>query len=156
MVRAVGHQRQQALADLLTAIPALRSRGAPFYLVGPLLDAAELLIDAGELAAARALVAEGGQLAQEMGLADKLLWRQILAARLLHAEGDSQAALTRLRALAAEAGAPEQQALARFWLWRVGQGEADRAAATALYETLYRQLPSFEYQQQLAALHQRL
>lgn len=156
MVRAVGHQRQQALADLLTAIPALRSRGAPFYLVGPLLDAAELLIDAGELAAARALVDEGGQLAQEMGLADKLLWRQILAARLLHAEGDSQAALTRLRALAAEAGAPEQQALARFWLWRVGQGEADRAAAAALYETLYRHLPSFEYQQQLAALHQRL
>ena len=156
MVRAVGHQRQQALADLLTAIPALRSRGAPFYLVGPLLEAAELLIDAGELAAARALVDEGGRLAQEMGLADKLLWRQILAARLLHAEGDSQAALTRLRALAAEASAPEQQALARFWLWRVGQGEADRAAATALYETLYQQLPKFEYQQQLAALHQRL
>lgn len=152
MVRAARDQHQQALAGVLAAIPALRSRGAPFYLVGPLLDAAELLIDAGELAAARDYVDEGGRLAQEMGLADKLLWQQILEARLLHAAGDGQAALGRLRWLAAAADDPEQQALARFWLWRVGQREADRAAAAGLYQSLYRQLPKFEYQQQLAAL----
>lgn len=153
--RAARAERQQALADLLRALPALRSQSAPFYLVGPLLDAAELLIDAGDLAAARGCLREGGQLAQEMGLADKILWQGILEARLLHAEGNSQAALARLRPLVAEASDLEQQALARFWLWRVGQEEADWAAAVALYQTLNRQLPKFEYQQQLEALKRR-
>jgi ATP/maltotriose-dependent transcriptional regulator MalT len=151
-IRAARNECEQALADYASAIPALRMRDAPFYLVAPLLNVAELMIETGELPTAREYIREGGQLATEMGLEDKALWRQILEARLDHADGDGKAALARLRQLAEQAADAEQQALARFWLWKEGRDEADRAVAVALYGSLHGQLPKYEYRMRLEAL----
>lgn len=146
------HDPRQALVEYQRAIPVLRDHGARFYLIDPLLEAAHLLIDQGELAAARELAREGGRLAMELGMADWTLRSRILQVRLDFAAGASQDALAQLRRLAEQAEDPAQQASVYFWLWKLGQAETDRAAAEALYQELYRQIPRYEIRLRLQAL----
>lgn len=145
-------QQAAALAAFQQALPVLRAHGAPYYLVGPLLDAAELLIDMGWLAAAGELVNEADQLAADLDLTEQGWQARILAARLDHAAGAAPGALAQLRGLADQTGDPALQANARFWLWKLGQAEADRAGAERLYRELVTALPKHDYQQRLEAL----
>lgn len=148
-------QQAAALTAFQQALPVLRAHGAPYFLVGPLLDAAGLMIDAGLLAAAREAADEAGQLAAELDLAEQGWQARILAARLDHAAAAAAAApdaLAALRGLAVQTGDPALQASVCFWLWKLGQAEADRAAAERLYRELVAALPKHDYQQRLKEL----
>ncbi len=155
-ILAARKQHAEALAEYERALPALRSHGAPYFLVGPLLGAAELMVDTGALAAARELTREGGRLAAELEMADQAHWSQVIEARLDFAAGAPQDALASLRRLAAQTEDPAQQASAYFWLWKLGRGEADRAAAEARYAALSGRLPRYDFKRRLDELQQSL
>ncbi|MCB0250762.1 MAG: tetratricopeptide repeat protein, partial [Anaerolineae bacterium] len=146
------HEPRHALSEFQRAIPVLRDHGAVFYLIDPLLGAANLLIDLGDLAAAREFLNEAGAIAAELGLADRLLQYHILEARLDHAAGDTQCALERLREMDRQATEPQQQATVLYWRWRLGGEDDDRTAAEDLYAKLCRRIPKFDYTMRLEEL----
>lgn len=143
---------RQALAEYQRAIPVLRDHGARFYLIDPLLEEAHLLVDHGELAAAKERAREAGHLSAELGLDDQLSLCRVLEARLDHAAGDTQHAMEQLRALEDQTTGPEGLAIARYWRWQFGRDDADRSAAEGLYKELYRRLPKYDYKVRLEEL----
>jgi tetratricopeptide (TPR) repeat protein len=81
-------QHDLALAQFEHSLPVLRAGGAPYYVVGPLLNAAELQIARGRLREAGDLTREGATLAADLNLADELIRAQDLEAQIATAQGD--------------------------------------------------------------------
>lgn len=142
----------QAMAELRRALPVLREHGARFYLVAPLLEEANLLVDQGALTLAEARAREIDQLTNELGIDDQRLLYRILLARLDHSSGDTQDALKQLRDLADQATDPGGRAIALYWLWRVGRAETDRREAESVYQDLWERFPKYEYAARLREL----
>jgi len=151
-ILAERNQPAEALDAYQQALPVLRAHGAPHFLIDPLLNAAELMIDAGLLAAARDATDEAGQLAADLDLTEQGWQARILAARLDYAAATAPDALAALRELAGQTQDPALQANVCFWLWKLGRAEADRAVAERLYRELVTALPKHHYRQRLEEL----
>jgi hypothetical protein len=77
-----------ALAQYSDALPVLRDRGAPYFTVLPLLDAAELQIELGSLENATRLVQEAATIADELGMEDEVRQSRELAAKITAARSE--------------------------------------------------------------------
>jgi tetratricopeptide (TPR) repeat protein len=81
-VALVRHRRGEqdiAVAHFERALPVLRSHGAPYYTIKPLLDAAELYLAMGRLEEAAGLTQEAADAARELGLDDAASQAETLA-----------------------------------------------------------------------------
>jgi predicted ATPase/tetratricopeptide (TPR) repeat protein/transcriptional regulator with XRE-family HTH domain len=141
-----------AIAHMNQALPVLRAHDGRFYLIGPVLNAAELQLDRGRIEEAAVLATEGETLARELGLGDELLRARILEARITDARGRREDAEATLRTLLSDAESEERQALLQLELWRMSGNEVDGQAAHRLYESLYARIPRDLYREGLEEL----
>jgi ATP/maltotriose-dependent transcriptional regulator MalT len=139
----------QALSLYEEANPVLREHGARLYVISPLQEQAEILMEQGRLAEAQKLNQESLGLAEALNQKESIFGAQIMAARLDYAQGDREHARWQLAKILAGAGDQTQQACLHYELWRMGEGEEHARAAQDLYHQLYEQVPRYAFRRRL-------
>ncbi len=134
------------------ALPVLLKQANPYHVVGPLLGKAELLLQQGEWALARALNEQAFTLAAGTHLAEYSQQSRILTAKLDYAVGDQSAAQEQLVALLDATKDEAERAALYYELWQMTQDSAAREKALAAYRQLSKRVPSFINQRRFSEL----
>jgi tetratricopeptide (TPR) repeat protein len=90
-------------------------------------------------------------ISKEISNPETLFISNLILARLNAAEGDTQGATKRLRAMLAEAGDDEQRVELHYWLWKLIGGD-HRTEALQLYRILAEKTPKHEYSKRIEEL----
>ncbi len=134
------------------AVPYLRQGALHYFLCWVLVSYAECLFEVGRFEEAKAVNAEGGQLAAEMDREFYYSSSLILNARMVATNGDIETAVAQLNALRTQTVYPEILAEIDFFVWQINNDSTAQAAAAERFARLYQDTKRVRFHERLMAV----